>query len=127
MKVTIMVADVIFRFRLCAIFHGQDQIDRWEMEVMTMVEVGRILEGLGFIGPDAAYRLGQASTTFVPLEGFDTLPLETVAAVVGIVHPEIHDIDDEAKEGHMLVVKGETTEEALAAAGFVVKPNGPVQ
>jgi hypothetical protein len=94
---------------------------------MTMVEVGRILHDLGFIIADDAYRLGQASTTIVPLDGFDTVPLETVAAVVGIVYPEIHDIDDEAKEGHMLVVKGETTEEALAAAGFVVKVVEPLQ
>jgi predicted RNA binding protein YcfA (HicA-like mRNA interferase family) len=126
-KVSIMVTDLVFRFRMAAIPRNTPRPELWVREVMTMVEVGRILEELGFIGSDASYRLGQASTTIVPLEGFDTVPLETVAAVVGIVHPDVHDIDDEAKEGHMLVVKGETTEEALAAAGFVVKANGPVQ
>ena len=33
----------------------------------------------------------------------------------------------EAQEGYMLSAKGETTEEALAAAGFVATANGPLQ
>jgi hypothetical protein len=86
-KVSIMVTDLVFKFRMAAIPQNAPRPELWVCEVMTMVEVGRILEELGFIDADDDYRLGQASTTIVPLEGFDTVPLDTVAAVVGIVHP----------------------------------------
>jgi 5-methylcytosine-specific restriction protein B len=96
-----MVTDVIFRFRLCAIFHGEVGIARWEMEVMTLVEVGRILHTLSFITAHDAYRLGQESTTIVPIEGFQTIPLTLLANVASIVYPEeMEDVSDEAKEGY---------------------------
>jgi hypothetical protein len=57
------------------------------MEVMSMVEVGRILHGLGLITIHDAYRLGQASTTIILVDGFDTVPMTTVANIVGVVHP----------------------------------------
>jgi hypothetical protein len=99
----------------------------WVSDVFSMVEVAASLEFLGFISPENADRLASESTTIVPLDGFDTVSIRLVADVVGIVHPEIHDIGDEAKEGHLLIAKGETTEERLAAAGFIVKMKGHVQ
>lgn len=54
---------------------------------MSMVEVGRILHGLGLITIHDAYRLGQASTTIILVDGFDTVPMTTVANIVGVVHP----------------------------------------
>jgi hypothetical protein len=129
-KVTIVVTDVIYRFRVAAICPEAVPVQMWQMEVMTLVEVGRILHFLGFITANDAYRLGQASTTVVPLDGFKTMPLADLVPVLELALPEdeeLAQISDEAKEGYMMVVTGETTDEMLAAVGFVLMVDGPMQ
>jgi hypothetical protein len=127
MKITIMVTDVIVRFRLAAIEQSCPQPQTWELQVMTIQEVARILVSLGFLDPEAATRLTDASTTITPQQGLTTLPFADIVALTELVYPEDEPSSREAREGYVLVAKGETTEEALAAAGFVLRVHGPLQ
>lgn len=127
MKVTIMVTDVIVRFRLAAIEQSRRQPQTWELQVMTIQEVARILVSLGFLDPEAATRLTDASTTITPQKGITTLPFADLVALTELVHPEDEPSSREAKEGYVLIAKGETTDQALAAAGFVMRVDGALQ
>ena len=127
MRVTIMVTDTYLRFRLAAIAYACRPSQTWVQEVMTVVEVARILFSLGFLDPEAADRLALASTTITPQEGLDTIPFADIVPLIELVHPEDDPPSLEAQQGYMLIAKGETTEEALAAAGFVVSVDGPLQ
>jgi hypothetical protein len=44
-----------------------------------------------------------------------------------LVYPDSEPVSLEAQVGHVLIARGETTEEALASAGFVPKMDGPLQ
>ncbi len=63
MKATIMVTDVILRFRLAVIEHLFRRPQTWDLQVMTIQEVANVLVSLGFLDPEAAARLCEASTT----------------------------------------------------------------
>jgi hypothetical protein len=127
MRVTIMVTDVIVRFRLAAIEHGSHPPQTWQLEVMTIEEVAHILVSLRFLRPDAAARLTQASTTITPQQGITTFPFADLVEVAALVHPEDEPPSFEALQSYVLVAKGETTEEALVAAGFVLRVDSPLQ
>ena len=127
MRVTIMVTDVIVRFRLAAIEHASHQPQAWQLEVMTIEEVAHILVSLGFLSPDAAAQLTRASTTITPQQGITTFPFANLAEVAALVHPEDEPPSLEALQSHVLIAKGETTEDALAAAGFVLRVDSPLQ
>lgn len=127
MKATIMVTDVIVRFRLAVIEHAAHQSQTWQLEVMTIQEVAGILVSLGFLDPDAAARLTQASTTITPQPGVTTLPFADLVEVAMLVHPEDDPPSLEAQQSYVLIAIGETTEEALAAAGFVLRVDSPLQ
>ena len=123
MKITIMVADVIFGIRLAAIEQSSRRPQTWEFEVMTIQEVARILVSLGFLDPEAAARLTDASTTITPQQGLTTLPFADLVDLTELDEPT----NPEARQGHVLIARGETTDEALAAAGFVLRIDGPLQ
>ena len=127
MKWTIIVTDTFVRFRLVAMEDESPKPSTWELEVMTIEQAAEILVSLGFLNTAAAYRLTQASTTITPQQGLTTVPFAAFAALVEFVHPEDEPASLEAKEGHVLITKGETSEEALAGAGFVLRLNGPLQ
>ncbi len=124
MKVTIMVTDVILRFRLAAIENSPRQPQTWEMQVMTIQEVANSLVSLGFLDLEAAARLTEASTTITPQEGLNVVPFADLVALIELVYPEDKPPSPEAEQGYVLITHGETTEEALAAAGFVLKVDG---
>jgi hypothetical protein len=126
-KVTIMVTDIYVRFRLAAIAYTYRPPQTWVQEVMTVVEVARILFSLGFLEAEAADRLAFASTTIVPQEGLDTIPLTDIVPLIELLHPEDDPPSLEIQDTCMLVANGETTEEALAAAGFILEVKGPLQ
>ena len=126
-KVTITVMDTYLRFRLAAIELAERKPQTWKQEVMTVVEVARILYSLGFLDAEAADKLALASTTIVPQEGLETIPIEDIIPIIELVHPEDEPPSPEAQQGYMLIAKGETTEEALAATGFVATVYGPLQ
>jgi hypothetical protein len=127
MKWTIIVTDTFVRFRLAAMEDGSSQPQTWELEVMTIEQASETLVSLGFLDTAAAYHLIRASTTITPQQGLTTVPFAAFAALVELVHPEDEPASPEAKEGHVLITKGETTEEELAAAGFVLRLSGPLQ
>jgi len=127
MKATIMVTDVILRFRLAAIEQMSGQPQTWQLDVMTIEQVAQILVSLGFLGSGAAARLTEASTTIMPQEGLNTIPFADFVALTELVDPKDEPPSLEAQEGHVLIAQGETTEEALAAAGFVLRADGPLQ
>lgn len=127
MKMTITVADVFVRFRLAAIEQSSRRPQGWQLEVMTIEQVAEILVFLGFLDPEAAARLTEASTTITPQPGLTTLPFAHFAALTELVYPDEEPPSLEEQQGYVLIAKGETTEEALAAAGFVVKIDGPLQ
>jgi len=127
MRWTIIVTDTFFRFRLAAIPDESPQSQTWQLEVMTIEQVAQTLVSLRFLDTETAYRLTEASTTITPQPGLVTIPFATFAALVEIVHPEDEPASPEAQEGDCLITKGEATEEALAAAGFVLRPDGPLQ
>jgi hypothetical protein len=127
MRVTIIVTDVIVRFRLAAIEHASLRPQAWQLEVITIEEVAHILVSLGFLSPDAAAQLTKASTTITPQQGITTFPFADLAEVAAFVHPEEKPPSLEALQSHVLIAKGETTEEALARSGFVLKVDGPLQ
>jgi len=127
MRATIMVTDIILRFRLAAIEQSLQQAQTWELEVMTIQEVARILVSLGFLDPEAAARLTEASTTITPQLGVTTVSLTDIVPLMELLYPEDEPTSLEAQQTYMLVTQGETTEEALAAAGFVLRVDGPLQ
>jgi hypothetical protein len=127
MKFTIMVVDVFVRFRLAAIERSSKQPQTWQLEVMTIQQVAGILVSLGFLDPEAAARLTEASTTITPQQGLTTLPFANFVALTELVYPDDEPASLEAQQGYVLIAPGETTEEALAAAGFVLKIDGPLQ
>ena len=127
MRATIMVTDIILRFRLAAIEQSLQQAQTWELEVMTIQEVARILVSLGFLDPEAAARLTEASTTITPQPGVTTVSLMDIVPLMEVLYPEDEPASLEAQQTYILVTQGETTEEALAAAGFVLRVDGPLQ
>jgi len=127
MRATIMVTDIILRFRLAAIEQSLQQAQTWELEVMTIQEVARILVSLGFLDPEAAARLTEASTTITPQLGVTTVSLTDIVPLMEVLYPEDEPASLEAQQTYILVTQGETTEEALAAAGFVLIVDGPLQ
>ena len=127
MKATIMVTDIILRFRLAAIEQSLKQAQTWELEVMTIQEVAHILVSLRFLAPEAAARLTEASTTITPQPGVTTVSLMDIVPLMELLYPEDEPTSLEAQQTYMLVTQGETTEEALAAAGFVLRVDGPLQ
>lgn len=114
-------------FRLAAFPHTLSHAQAWQLEVMTIEQVAAVLESLGFLDAETAQKLANARTTVVPQPGLDTIRLKTMADLVEIVSPFENPPSAEAQDGYMLIVKGETTEEALANAGFVAKVAGPLQ
>jgi len=127
MKATIMVTDVILRFRLSAIEQTPRQPQIWQLDVMTIEQVADILVSLGFLDSEAAAQLTEASTTITPQQGLDTIPFADFVALTELVYPEDEPPSLEAQQGYVLIARGETTEVALAAAGFVLKVDGPLQ
>ena len=127
MRATIMVTDIILRFRLAAIEQSLQQAQTWELEVMTIQEVARILVSLGFLDPEAAARLTEASTTITPQPGVTTVSLMDIVPLMELLYPEDEPTSLEAQQTYILVTQGEPTEEALAAAGFVLMVDGPLQ
>jgi hypothetical protein len=127
MKATMMVTDVILRFRLAAIEQSSGQPQIWELQVMTIQEVAFILVSLGFLDPEAAAGLSEASTTITSLQGVNTVRLEDFVPLIEHVYPEDEPASLEAQQTYVLIAQGETTEEALAAAGFVLRLDGPLQ
>jgi hypothetical protein len=127
MKFTVMVTDVILRFRLAAIEHSSRQPQTWELQVMSIQEVARILVSLGFLDLEAGVRLTEASTTITPQPGLTIVPLADFVSLTEFVYPEEDPPSSEAQQTYVLIAHGETTEEALAAAGFTVRVNGLVQ
>jgi hypothetical protein len=127
MKATIMVTDVILQFRLAMIEQTSGEPQTWQLDVMTIEQVAHILVSLGFLDPEPAARLTEASTTITPQPGLTTVPLADFVPLIELVHPEDDPPSLEAQQGYVLITDGETTEEALAAAGFVLKVDGPLQ
>jgi hypothetical protein len=127
MKIMIMVTDVIVRFQLAAIEQSAQQPQSWQLQVMTIQEVARILVSLGFLDPEAADRLTEASTTITPQQGLTTIPFADLVALTELVYPDEEPPSRKAQDGYLLIAKGETTEKALAAAGFVLRVDGPLQ
>ena len=127
MKTTIMVTDVFVRFRMVAIAQTDQETQTWEMQVMCIEQVADILMSLGFLESKAARLLTAASTTITPQPGLSTVPMSDVAAITEFADPEFGPVSLEAQQGHMLITNGDTTEGALASAGFVLKVNGPMQ
>ena len=127
MKTTVMVMDVFVRFRMIAIAQSERQTQAWEMQVMVIEQVAAILTSLGFLDSKAAALLTEASTTITPQPGITTVPLSDFAALTELADPDSEPVSLEAQQGHVLITRGETTEEALASAGFVLKVDGPLQ
>jgi hypothetical protein len=127
MKTTIMVTDVFVRFRMIAILPSTQPPQAWEMQVMCIEQVAGILVSLGFLDSEAAARLTGASTTITPQPGITTAPMMDFVALTQFVYPDSEPVSLEAHAGHVLIAKGDTTEEALASMGFVLKLDGLVQ
>ena len=127
MKTTIMVMDVFVRFRLVAIVQSEQQTQAWEMQVMVIQQVADILISLGFLDSKAAALLTEASTTITPQPGIKTIPFSDFITLTELVYPDSEPVSLEAQQGHALIATGETTEAALASAGFVLKLDGPLQ
>jgi hypothetical protein len=127
MKTTIMVMDVFVKFRLAAIVQSGRQTQAWEMQVMSIQEVADILISLALLDSEAAALLREASTTITPQPGLTTVPMTDFVTLTELVYPDFEPVSLEAQQGYVLVVRGETTEEALASVGFVPKVDGPLQ
>ncbi len=82
---------------------------------------------LGFLDPEAAARLCEASTTITSQQGITTLRIEDLVPLVEAVYPEDEPASLEAQQTYVLIAQGDTTEEALAAAGSVLRVDGPLQ
>ena len=122
-----MVMDVFVRFRMIAIAQSEQQTQAWQMQVMCIQQVTDILISLGFLDSKAAARLTEASTTITPQPGITTVPFSDFANLTELVYPDSEPVSLEAQVGYVLIARGETTEEALASAGFVLKMDGPLQ
>jgi hypothetical protein len=81
MKAAIMVTDVILRFRLAAIEQTSRQPQTRQLDVMTIEQVAHILVSFGFLDPEAAARLTEASTTITPQQGLTTVPFADFVAL----------------------------------------------
>lgn len=127
MKTTVMVMDVFVRFRMIAIAQSDQQTQAWEMQVMCIQQVTDTLISLGFLDSKAAALLTGASTTITPQPGITTVPFSDFVTLTELVYPDSEPVSLEAQQGHALIAHGETTEEALASAGFVLKVDGPLQ
>ncbi len=127
MKATIMVTDLFVRFRMIAILPSTQPPQAWEMQVMCIEQVAGILVSLGFLDAEAATRLTAASTTITPQPGITTSPMSVFVALTELVYPDSEPVSLEAQEGHVLIAQGDTTEEALASVGFVLKLDSPIQ
>ncbi|KAA6457560.1 hypothetical protein DYQ86_22285 [Acidobacteria bacterium AB60] len=127
MKTTVMVTDVLVRFRMVAIAQSDQQTQAWEVQVMCIQQVADILISLGFLDSRAASLLTEASTTITPQPGITTVPFSDFVTLTELVYPDSEPVSLEAQQGHVLIARGETTEEALASAGFVLKVDGPLQ
>jgi hypothetical protein len=126
-KATMLVTDVILRFRLAAINQSCRQPETWELQVMTIQEVAHVLVSLGFLNPEAGARLSEASTTITAQQDITTVRVEDFVPLIEHVYPEDEPASLEAQQTYVLIAQGETTEEALAAAGFVLRVDGPLQ
>jgi hypothetical protein len=127
MKATIMVTDTSVRFRLAAIEQSSRKPQTWEQQVMTIQQVASILVSLGFLNPESAARLTEADTAITPQPGLITFPFAEFVPLIELVHPEDDPPSLEVQEGYVLIAHGETTEEALAAAGLILTVEGPLQ
>ena len=127
MKTTVMVMDVFVRFRMIAIAQSDQQTQAWEMQVMCIQQVTDTLISHGFLDSKAAVLLTEASTTITPQPGITTVPFSDFVTLTELVYPDSEPVSLEAQQGHALIAHGETTEEALASAGFVLKVDGPLQ
>jgi hypothetical protein len=127
MKTTVIVFDVFVRFRLVAIAQSDQQPQAWVMEVMCIQQVTDILISLDFLDSEAAALLSEASTTITPQPGITTVSFSDIVALTEFVYPDSEPASLEAQQGHVLIARGETTEEALASAGFLLKVDGPLQ
>jgi hypothetical protein len=119
MKTTVIVMDV--RFRLIAIAQSGQQTQALQIQVMCIQQVTDILISFGFLDSKAAVLLTEASAIITPQPGVTTVPFSDFAALTERVYPELEPVSLEAQQGHVLIAHGETTEEALASAGFVLK------
>ncbi len=127
MKATIMVTDTFVRFRMVAIVPSTQAQQSWELFVMTIQQVASILVSLGFLDSTAAALLTAASTTITPQPGVNTVPMTDLVTLTELVYPDSEPVSLEVQQGHALIAHGETTEEALASAGFVLKLDSPLQ
>lgn len=127
MKATITVTDAFTRFFMFAIVPDSNPPQSWVQFVMTIEQVGDILVSLGFLDSEATARLTEASTTITPQVGLDTVPMTDLVTLTELVYPDSDPVSPEAQQGYALIAKGETTEEALASVGFVLKSDSPVQ
>lgn len=127
MKATIMVTDAFVRFRMVAIVPSSRPPQSWELFVMTIQQVADILVSLSFLDSRAAALLTEASTTITPQPGINTVPLTDLVTLTELVYPDSEPVSLEAQQGHALIAHGETTEEALASVGFVLKLDAPLQ
>jgi hypothetical protein len=85
------------------------------------------LVSLSFLDPEGAARLSEASTTITPQQGITTVRFEDLVPLIEQVYPEDEPASLEAQQSYVLIAQGETTEEALAAAGFVLSVDGPLR
>lgn len=127
MKATILVTDAFVRFRMIAILPSTQPPQSWELFVMTIQEVAHILVSLGLLDSEAAVLLTDASTTITPQPGINTVPMTDLVALTELVYPDSEPVSLEAQQGHALIAHGETTDEALASVGFVLKLDSPLQ
>jgi len=127
MKATVMVMDVYVRFRMIAISQSDQHTQAWLMQVMCIEQVADILVSLGFLDAKAAALLTKASTTITPQPGITTVPFSDFVTLAELVYPDSEPVSLEAQQGNALIARGETTDEALASAGFVLDARGPLQ
>ena len=127
MKATVMVMDVYVRFRMVAIAQSDQQTQTWVMQVMCIEQVADILVSLGFLNSKAAALLTKAGTTITPQPGITTVPCSDFVTLAELLYPDSEPVSLEAQHGHALIARGETTDEALASAGFVLDVHGPLQ
>ena len=128
MKTTIMVMDVFVRFRLVAIVQSEQQTQAWEMQVMVIQQVADILISLGFLDSKAAALLTEASNHHhASARHQNDSRFRISSRLTELVYPDSEPVSLEAQQGHALIATGDTTEEALASAGFVLKMDGPLQ
>jgi len=127
MKFTMMAVDTIPKFRLAAFPHPSTHPEIWQLDVMSIQEVANVLGSLGFLDSEVCDRLANANTTVTPQPGLNTIPLTALGDFIRVASPGEEPPSEEAQDGYMLMVQGETTEEKLAAFGFVATTDGLLQ